>query len=141
MREGGPLDDAKLWHDDCELYEVAKDDVVVGHVALDLKSRDGKFGHQMVVPLRPALVDGQPNCCAVLGNMGDANGRLRFREVETLLHELGHVFHALAGGPYLLFKIPLLETLLTNARPTGYDAFGHTLPKKERKGDAHSHTD
>ena len=36
---------------------------------------------------------------------------------------------------------PLLETLLTNARPTGYDAFGHTLPKKERKGDAHSHTD
>ena len=95
----GPLDDAKLWHDDCELYEVAKDDVIVGHVALDLKSRDGKFGHQMVVPLRPALVDGAPNCCAVLGNMGDANGRLRFREVETLLHELGHVFHALAGAP------------------------------------------
>ena len=95
----GPLDDAKLWHDDCELYEVAKDNIIVGHVALDLKSRDGKFGHQMVVPLRPALVDGQPNCCAVLGNMGDANGRLRFREVETLLHELGHVFHALAGAP------------------------------------------
>ena len=95
----GPLDDAKLWHDDCELYEVAKDNIIVGHVALDLKSGDGKFGHQMVVPLRPALVDGQPNCCAVLGNMGDANGRLRFREVETLLHELGHVFHALAGGP------------------------------------------
>ena len=95
----GPLDDAQLWHDDCELYEVAKDDIIVGHVALDLKSRDGKFGHQMVVPLRPALVDGQPNCCAVLGNMGDANGRLRFREVETLLHELGHVFHALAGAP------------------------------------------
>ena len=95
----GPLKDAKLWHDDCELYEVAKDDIIVGHVALDLKSRDGKFGHQMVVPLRPALVDGQPNCCAVLGNMGDANGRLRFREVETLLHELGHVFHALAGAP------------------------------------------
>ena len=46
--------------------------------------------------------------------------------------------HALAGGPYLLFKIPLLETLLTNARPTGYDAFGHTMPKKERKGDAHT---
>ena len=95
----GPLDDAQLWHDDCELYEVAKDDVIVGHVALDLKSRDGKFGHQMVVPLRPALVGGAPNCCAVLGNMGDANGRLRFREVETLLHELGHVFHALAGAP------------------------------------------
>ena len=95
----GPLDDAQLWHDDCELYEVAKEDIIVGHVALDLKSRDGKFGHQMVVPLRPALVDGQPNCCAVLGNMGDANGRLRFREVETLLHELGHVFHALAGAP------------------------------------------
>ena len=54
----GPLSDAKLWHDDCELYEVAKDNIIVGHVALDLKSRDGKFGHQMVVPLRPALVKG-----------------------------------------------------------------------------------
>ena len=46
--------------------------------------------------------------------------------------------HALAGGPYLLFKIPLLETLLTNARPTGYDAFGHTLPKKESRKDVHT---
>jgi len=96
----GPLDDAQLWHEDCELYSVeTAEGVVTGHVALDLKSRDGKFGHQMVVPLRPALVGGAPNVCAVLGNMGDADGRLRFREVETLLHELGHVFHALAGAP------------------------------------------
>mmetsp|Transcript_763 Transcript_763/g.2262 ORF Transcript_763/g.2262 Transcript_763/m.2262 type:complete len:256 (+) Transcript_763:3-770(+) len=53
----------------------------------------------MVVPLRPALPGGAPNVCAVLGNLGDSAGLLRFREVETLLHELGHVFHALAGSP------------------------------------------
>merc|ERR1712091_136749 len=50
----------------------------------------------MVVPLRPAAGE-SPNACAVLGNMGDAAGFMRFREVETLLHELGHVFHALSG--------------------------------------------
>ena len=69
---------------------------VVGHVALDLKSRDGKFGHQMVVPLRPALDGATPACC-VLGNLGDERRRLRFREVETLLHELGHVMHQLCS--------------------------------------------
>ncbi|KAH8087735.1 metalloendopeptidase [Aureococcus anophagefferens] len=73
----GPLADARLWHEDVDLYAI----------------RDGAT---MVVPLRPAAGE-SPNACAVLGNMGDAAGFMRFREVETLLHELGHVFHALAG--------------------------------------------
>ena len=76
-----PPDDAKLWHYDRELYEVAKDDVIVGHVARS-EVLDGKFGHQMSCP--PGPRGRQPNRRAVLGNMGDANGRLRFREVETL---------------------------------------------------------
>ncbi len=92
----GPLADARLWHEDVDLYAIRDGARVLGHVALDLKSRPGKFGHQMVVPLRPAAGE-SPNACAVLGNMGDAAGFMRFREVETLLHELGHVFHALAG--------------------------------------------
>ena len=69
---------------------------MIGHVVLDLYAREGKFGHQMVVPLRPALDGATPACC-VLGNLGDESRRLRFREVETLLHELGHVVHQLLG--------------------------------------------
>ena len=92
---------ASPWHASCEVYAVTAaggggGGALVGHVILDLAARPNKFGHQMVVPLRPALADATPVCC-VLGNLGDETGLLRFREVETLLHELGHVFHALCG--------------------------------------------
>ena len=36
--------------------------------------------------------------------------------------------HGLLCCPYLLFKLPVLDTLLTHARKTGYDELGHTVP-------------
>ena len=36
--------------------------------------------------------------------------------------------HGLLCCPYLLFKLPVLDTLLTHARKTGYDTLGHTVP-------------
>ena len=103
---------AVAWHPSCETYEIStvageaagEAAAVIGHVILDLYARPNKFGHQMVVPLRPALRERgggevQTPVCTVLGNLGDEARLLRFREVETLLHELGHVFHALCGAP------------------------------------------
>ncbi|KAJ8602260.1 hypothetical protein CTAYLR_003643 [Chrysophaeum taylorii] len=83
------------WHHDCEVYKIfsSSDDDDAAFVVLDLFPRPRKFGHQMVVPIRPKTASGEPGVCCVLGNVGDANRLLRFREVETLLHEFGHVFH------------------------------------------------
>ncbi|KAH8052983.1 metalloendopeptidase [Aureococcus anophagefferens] len=39
----GPLADARLWHEDVDLYAIRDGATVLGHVALDLKSRPGKF--------------------------------------------------------------------------------------------------
>ena len=39
--------------------------------------------------------------------------------------------HGLLCCPYLLFKLPVLDTLLTHARKTGYDELGHTVPFRE----------
>lgn len=100
---------AQLWHEDAELYECreaggeAGGGALVGHFYLDLYSRDGKFGHQMVVPLRPGieLADGSSitPACAILGNLSKGSSTepslLRFREVETFFHEFGHVMHAI----------------------------------------------
>ena len=63
-----------MWHPDVELYAVhdAASGAVVGHFFLDLFPRDGKFGHQCVLPLRPAYVtaDGtqQTPVVALVGN-------------------------------------------------------------------------
>jgi Zn-dependent oligopeptidase len=71
---------------------------VIGHFYLDLFSRDGKYGHQCVVPIRPSFVSDNGNfvtpVCAILGNMtkGDEKSPslLLFSEVATFFHEFGH---------------------------------------------------
>ena len=40
--------------------------------------------------------------------------------------------HGLLSCPYCLFKLPLLDTLLTHARRTGYDQLGHTVPYRPK---------
>merc|ERR1740121_3508328 len=45
------------WHEDVVAFEVRHAGDVVGHLYLDQFPRDGKFGHQMIVPLAPSFVD------------------------------------------------------------------------------------
>jgi len=102
-----------IWHEEVDLYSVhdAESQELCGHFYLDLFSRDGKFGHQCVVPIvpsccRPSGGDGaaaeqrqrQFPACAILGNMTRPTqtrpSLLRFAEVHTFFHEFGHVMHA-----------------------------------------------
>jgi Zn-dependent oligopeptidase len=87
--------DGVVWHPDVELYCVSDTSTgaLLGYIFLDLFSRDGKFGHQMVVPLRPAFTDPDHSdgkvvpVCTVIGNMSKpSQGKpslLRFAEVKT----------------------------------------------------------
>ena len=116
-------DAAGAWHDTVEGFAVLDkaSGATIGHFYLDLFSRDGKFGHQMVIPLSPSFVrqHQQPNdgeeaeqvegveeagggrrinpVCAIIGNMTKPTATqpslLRFAEVETFFHEFGHVMH------------------------------------------------
>lgn len=45
------------WHEDVVAFEVRRGGELVGHLYLDQFPRDGKFGHQMIVPLAPSFVD------------------------------------------------------------------------------------
>ena len=66
------LSDTKKWHPDVQVYAVhdTESEAYLGAVYLDLFSRDGKFGHQMVVPLSPSYVDahGEEVCDVQLGS-------------------------------------------------------------------------
>merc|ERR1719210_364233 len=92
------------WHEEVVAFEVQRDGDVVGHLYLDQFPRDGKFGHQMIVPLAPSFVDcatGQ-RCvpaCVNISNLprplGDKPSLLHFSEMKTLFHEFGHAMHCL----------------------------------------------
>ena len=45
------------WHEEVSAFVVKRGADVVGHLYLDQFPREGKFGHQMVVPLAPSFVD------------------------------------------------------------------------------------
>lgn len=68
---------------------------VVGHLFLDQFPRDGKFSHQMIVPLAPAFVSNSgeeclPACVNISNLPRSEGGRpalLRFSEMKTLFHE------------------------------------------------------
>ncbi len=101
-----PVPHAPLWHEDAQLYEVKDGTRVIGHFALDLHPRKGKYGHAATHPLvlgrqeedgstttgLTALVCNFPKPTPVDPSL------LAHDEVETLFHEFGHVCHALLSG-------------------------------------------
>jgi len=94
------------WHAEVVAFEVCEGDEVVGHLYLDQFPRDGKFAHQMIIPLAPSFTDATTGercvpACANISNLPrPAAGQpalLRFDEMRTLFHELGHAMHCLCA--------------------------------------------
>lgn len=90
---------------------------LLGAFYLDLYPRPGKYGHFAMTPLQAPLKPGAGansssgggagliGAAALVGNFPEpANGRpalLPHSDVATLLHEFGHVMHALLGATEL----------------------------------------
>ena len=95
---------AGAWHKDVEAFAVLdkSSGALLGHFFIDLFSRDGKFGHQMVVALAPSFLRAngvrQHPIASIIGNMTKPTetrpALLSHREVHTFFHEFGHVVHA-----------------------------------------------
>ena len=97
------VEDARGWHDSVRLYEILDraSGEHLAHFYTDFFPRDGKFGHAAAW----ALVAGHraPDgsyvapVSAIVANFtppaGDRPPLLKHGEVETLVHEFGHVLH------------------------------------------------
>lgn len=90
--------DVAVWHPDVRYYEVLEQSAngetgaLIGGIYLDLFPREGKFSHAAAFGVRSgsALI-GQHPIKALICNL---NGKgLDQHELETLVHEFGHVLH------------------------------------------------
>lgn len=81
----------ELWHPDTKLYEMHDGQRLIGHFALDLHPREGKYGHA-------ASFSPTSGFMVLVCNFPRDPGLLSHLEVETLFHEFGHVCHGLLSN-------------------------------------------
>ena len=97
-----PVTDADVWDPSVECYDVYEGDKLYGRFYLDMHPRDGKFSHAAQFTMQSG-VEGYQMPEAVLvcnfpGGNGDEPALMEHDDVETFLHEFGHLLHALFGG-------------------------------------------
>lgn len=92
--------DAPTWHPDVLSYDVVDDGVTIGRIHLDMHPREGKFGHAACFGLVPGIKDHTLPESVLVCNF--SRGLLTHDELETYLHEFGHLVHGIFSGghPY-----------------------------------------
>ena len=89
------------WDPSVEAYEMLDGGQVIGRFYFDTHPRPGKYSHANVVPLRSGVAGRVVPMAALVTNFpaGDhATGLMEHRDVETFLHEYGHLIHVMMSG-------------------------------------------
>ncbi len=90
-----------VWHDEVMYLDVhdASTGAFIGGIYLDLYPRDGKYKHAAAWPVRGVSRRTGRKPVSVLVTNFDRKG-LTHDELETLLHEFGHVLHGVLSDTY-----------------------------------------
>ena len=115
------------WHEDVLYYDVldSRSNNFIGGIYLDLYPREGKYGHAAAFPVRGASTRMQRSPISVLVTNFDRKG-LNLREVETFLHEFGHVLHGvLSKTRYVNHAGTNVERDFVEAPSQMYEAWAH----------------
>jgi thimet oligopeptidase len=91
------------WHEDVIYLDVtdASTGAFIGGIYLDLYPRDGKYKHAAAWPVRGVSRRTGRKPISVLVTNFDRTG-LTHDELETLLHEFGHVLHGVLSDTYYI---------------------------------------
>ncbi|HEX2531774.1 MAG TPA: M3 family metallopeptidase, partial [Burkholderiaceae bacterium] len=91
--------DAPVWHEDVQYHDVfdTRSGERIGGIYLDPFPRDGKYGHAAVWPVRGVSTLAHRTPISVLVTNFDRTG-LDSDELETLVHEFGHVLHGVLSS-------------------------------------------
>ena len=93
--------DTPVWAPGVEAYEMYEGGKLLGRFYLDNHPRDGKYNHANVIPIRTGLAERQLPIGILVCNFpaGDhKTGLMEHRDVETFLHEFGHLLHLMFSG-------------------------------------------
>lgn len=93
--------DTPVWHKSVKAYEMWENGEVIGQFYLDMHPRPGKYGHAAQFGIRPGVLGQQLPVAALVCNFpGESDGSelMEHRQVETFLHEFGHLIHSIFGG-------------------------------------------
>ena len=95
----------ETWHEDVRAFAIYEKGELLGHFFLDMHPRPGKYSHAAHFTLRGGVLDRQTPISALVCNF-PRDGYLEHRQVETFLHEFGHLIHNQFGGRqrYLRFS-------------------------------------
>lgn len=93
--------DTETWHEDVGAYEVSSDGQLLGRFFLDMHPRDGKFGHAAMFQFRAGEKGKHLPEAALVCNFpggGGEKGYMENTQVQTFLHEFGHLIHWMVMG-------------------------------------------
>lgn len=91
----------ETWHPSVQGYEMWDADKLIGRFYLDLHPREEKYKHAAQFGVQSGVKGVQPPIAALVCNFpgGDnPNELMGHDDVETFLHEFGHLLHTIFGG-------------------------------------------
>jgi thimet oligopeptidase len=93
---------APVWHPSVECWEIFEGDRMIGRFYLDMHPRPNKYNHAAQFDVRTGIEGRQIPEAALVCNLpgGEAGdpGLCEIDDVETFLHEFGHLLHTLFAG-------------------------------------------
>lgn len=90
-----------VWEESVEAYEIREQGQVLGRFYLDMHPREGKYSHAAHFGIQEGVKDIQVPIAALVCNFpgkDDPSALLEHMQVETFLHEFGHLLHTIFGG-------------------------------------------
>jgi thimet oligopeptidase len=121
--------DVPVWHDEVIYYDVrdAGSGAFIGGVYLDLFPREGKYKHAAAWPVRGVSTCAGRKPISVLVTNFNREG-LTHDEMETLLHEFGHVLHGvLATTEYVTHSGTSVERDFVEAPSQMYEEWASRM--------------
>jgi len=87
---------AATWHEEVETYEILENGKLLGRFYMDNHPRADKYKHAAHWTLRPGVVGKQIPLSGLAQNF--PKGLMEHGQVETFLHEFGHLIHNMFSG-------------------------------------------